>query len=71
MQCFASILLVLRSEGKEQEKAVEEFLEALKTLEEELKGKDFFGGESVGFLDLVAGWIPHWLPVFEEINHIT
>ncbi|RWR74773.1 Glutathione transferase GST 23 [Cinnamomum micranthum f. kanehirae] len=67
-KCFASIrTAVFRSEGKEQEKAVEEFLEALKTLEEELNGKEFFGGESVGFLDLVVGWITHWLPVFEEM----
>ncbi|KAJ8646357.1 hypothetical protein MRB53_008105 [Persea americana] len=66
-KCAAGIQTVFHSEGKEQEKAVEEFLEALKTLEEELKGKAFFGGESVGFLDLVVGWIPHWLPVFEEV----
>eukprot|EP00268_Persea_americana_P057735 TRINITY_DN6933_c0_g1_i2.p1 TRINITY_DN6933_c0_g1~~TRINITY_DN6933_c0_g1_i2.p1 ORF type:complete len:220 (-),score=38.38 TRINITY_DN6933_c0_g1_i2:434-1093(-) len=66
-KCFASIQTVFHSEGKEQEKAVEELLEALKTLEEQLKGKAFFGGESVGFLDLVVGWIPHWLPVFEEV----
>ncbi|XXG50617.1 hypothetical protein AAC387_Pa02g4591 [Persea americana] len=66
-KCVVSILLVFLSEGKEQEKAVEELLEALKILEEQLKGKEFFGGESVGFLDLVAGCIPHWLPVFEEV----
>ncbi|XXG50625.1 hypothetical protein AAC387_Pa02g4596 [Persea americana] len=67
-KCLRSIRAAFCSEGKEQEKAVEESLEALRNLEEELNGKEFFGGESVGFLDLVVGWIPHWLPVLEEVG---
>lgn len=39
----------------------------MKTPEEELKEKDFFGGGSVGFVDLVVGWIPYSLPVLEEV----
>ena len=68
IQCLRSIRAAFCSEGKEQEKAAEESLEALKNLEEELSGKEFFGGESGGFLDLVVGWIPHWLPVLEEVG---
>lgn len=44
-----------------------ESLEALKTMEEELRGREFFGGESLRFVDLVVGWTPHWVLVFEEV----
>ncbi|KAL5697777.1 glutathione transferase [Ranunculus cassubicifolius] len=53
--------------GEEQEKAVKESLETLKTLEEHgLGDKKFFGGESIGIVDLSFGWIAHWLGIMEE-----
>ena len=61
---------VFSSEGEEYKKAVEEAREVLKILEEELKGKEFFGGVCAGFVDLVLGWIPHWLPVMEEMSGV-
>ncbi|XP_058079277.1 glutathione transferase GST 23-like isoform X2 [Magnolia sinica] len=67
-KCFSSIRTALFSRGKEQEQAIESILEALKTLDAELEGKKFFGGETIGFVDIVAGWIPHWLPVLEEVS---
>ncbi|CAN8315266.1 unnamed protein product [Cochlearia groenlandica] len=39
----------------EREKVAEQTRELITYLEKELVGKDFFGGETVGFLDLVAG----------------
>ncbi|XP_059462525.1 glutathione S-transferase U8-like [Corylus avellana] len=49
-----------------REKAVEEASELLKFIEEELKEKRFFGGESIGLVDIIANVIGFWLGVFEE-----
>ncbi|XP_059428668.1 probable glutathione S-transferase [Corylus avellana] len=49
-----------------REKAVEEASELLKFMEEELKGKRFFGGKSIGLVDIIANIIGFWLGVFEE-----
>ncbi|KAJ8646351.1 hypothetical protein MRB53_008099 [Persea americana] len=62
-ECGFNIKTAFYSKGGEREKAVKSALEAMKTLEEELKGKEFFGGERVGFLDLAVGLITYWLPV--------
>jgi glutathione S-transferase len=43
-------------------------IEALEKIEEEIKGKKFFGGDSIGYLDLVIGWVSYWLPVWEEVG---
>ncbi|KAK3406898.1 hypothetical protein EUGRSUZ_K03021 [Eucalyptus grandis] len=52
-----------------KEKAHEEACELLSTLEGELKGKKFFGGETVGFVDIVASFISHWVgPVQEAVG---
>ena len=42
-------------------------LENLKFLEEELKGKKFFGGETIGFVDLALGWLGNLISILEEI----
>ncbi|GMH28969.1 hypothetical protein Nepgr_030812 [Nepenthes gracilis] len=49
------------SEGKK-----EEAIENLKLLEKELEGKKFFGGEKIGFVDIVANFIAYWVPLIEE-----
>ncbi|XP_077242166.1 putative glutathione S-transferase [Tasmannia lanceolata] len=59
------------SQGEEREKALELTWEALKTLDEEIKGKKFFGGENIGLVDLVAGVIAYWFPVFDEIADLN
>ncbi|XVF56704.1 hypothetical protein PTKIN_Ptkin06aG0141800 [Pterospermum kingtungense] len=53
--------------GEDQAKATESAVEALQKLEEEIRGKKLFGGEEIGFLDIAAGWMAHWLPVIGEI----
>uniref|UniRef100_A0A6N2L8T7 glutathione transferase n=1 Tax=Salix viminalis TaxID=40686 RepID=A0A6N2L8T7_SALVM len=58
---------VLLKEGKEQEKGVSATLEYLKYLEEEIRGKKFFGGETIGLADLALGWLTYYLDIFEEI----
>ncbi|XP_010923032.1 probable glutathione S-transferase [Elaeis guineensis] len=64
---YESVKRAFFTEGEEQKAAVESAVEALKPLEQELKGKKFFCGEEIGFVDLVAGWIAHWLEVVEEV----
>nr|GMD59465.1 probable glutathione S-transferase [Ipomoea batatas] len=57
--------------GKEQEEGVVEALDNLKLIEEQLSGKKFFGGDNIGFLDIVLGWLANLPSVFEEnfYNH--
>ncbi|KAH9706651.1 glutathione S-transferase C-terminal domain containing protein expressed [Citrus sinensis] len=58
---------VFIKQGKEREEAFDQVFENLKFLEEELKGKKFFGGEKIGFADLALGWIAERVCVLEEI----
>ncbi|XP_022746560.1 probable glutathione S-transferase [Durio zibethinus] len=62
-----SISGIFTKEGKEREEAVAASLENLKFVEEELKGKKFFGGEKIGLADLVFGWLANLICVFEEV----
>ncbi|PKI77801.1 probable glutathione S-transferase [Punica granatum] len=57
-----------KAEGEEKEKAIEVALKSLALVEEHIMGKKFFGGEQIGYLDLVAGWLPLWLGVMEEVG---
>ncbi|XWS28771.1 hypothetical protein CRYUN_Cryun25bG0099800 [Craigia yunnanensis] len=50
------------AEGKEREQAVEECYQQLKMLDNELKGKSFFGGDTIGYLDIAALVIAFWPP---------
>ncbi|KAK4479312.1 hypothetical protein RD792_014823 [Penstemon davidsonii] len=56
----------MRSQG--EEKAINSAQEALGFLENLIKGKKFFGGEKIGYLDLVVGWIALWLKAMEEVG---
>ncbi|XP_022729314.1 glutathione S-transferase U7-like [Durio zibethinus] len=52
--------------GKEQEQAIEEITEQLKQLENELQGKEFFSGHSIGYLDIVANVLVSWFGNVQE-----
>lgn len=60
----------IRSTGEEQEQATKDTEEALKTLENELKGKKFFGGETIGLADIIANFVGLWLGVLEEVCEV-
>ncbi|KAK1354653.1 Glutathione transferase [Heracleum sosnowskyi] len=53
------------SKGEEQD-AIVEIGELLSTLENELEDKKFFGGESIGLVDIAANLIALWLDVVQE-----
>lgn len=65
-KCRPALWKSYTSVGPEREKALEEAQELLSTLEGELKGKKFFGGETVGFLDIVANFVGYWAGVLQE-----
>ncbi|CAN1282542.1 Probable glutathione S-transferase [Linum perenne] len=53
---------------KEREDALEEFSQQITFLEGELKGKEYFGGERIGFVDIAAFFILHWIDVMQEVT---
>ncbi|KAH6806908.1 glutathione S-transferase TAU 8 [Perilla frutescens var. frutescens] len=55
------------SVGEEREKLKEEAIDGLKFLEEEIKGKKFFGGDNVGLVDFVADFFAHWFLILQEL----
>ncbi|XP_050244341.1 glutathione S-transferase U8-like [Quercus robur] len=67
-KCLSPIFKACWGEEKEHEKALEEASELLQFLENELKEKRYFGGETVGLLDIAANIIGYWLGVFEEAS---
>ncbi|XP_074340239.1 putative glutathione S-transferase [Apium graveolens] len=68
-KCIAAMRRIRRgSEG--QEKAIEELTEHLKELENELKGKKFFGGDEIGLVDITANVLALWLGVLLELMGI-
>lgn len=58
------------SHGKDQEEAKEKTLENLKLIEEHLKGKKFFGGETFGFLDIVFGWLACYPDIMKKASNL-
>ncbi|KAK6289275.1 hypothetical protein POUND7_000816, partial [Theobroma cacao] len=58
---------VLYLEGDQLKKEIEQVSDAMAVLEGMLKGKKFFGGEMVGFLDIAFGWTTVWLEAIEEV----
>ncbi|KAK4773059.1 hypothetical protein SAY87_028078 [Trapa incisa] len=65
-KCLPSAWKAACSEGEEREKFTEEVHGHLKMLEEQLRGKRFFGGDAVGFLDICASFVAYWILVKQE-----
>lgn len=68
LQILYAAFKAMCSDGDEKENAVKLIKEAMEKIEEEIKGKKFFGGENIGYLDIALGWISHWLPIWEEVG---
>lgn len=69
-KCVPAVMATFTSQGEEQEKHAKEAQENLKTLESGLEGKPFFGGETIGFVDISAAWIGIWAKITGEIVSI-
>ncbi|KAL9274456.1 putative glutathione S-transferase [Drosera capensis] len=67
-KCYPAVrkYLTLGSET-EVESARAEAQEGLQFLENELKGKKYFGGETIGMVDVVAVGVAFWQQTLEEI----
>ncbi|KAM0873940.1 hypothetical protein ACQ4PT_037743 [Festuca glaucescens] len=61
-------LWAAEGEGKEAAAREAKAKANLALLEGQLGGKRFFGGDRVGFLDLVTSGFAHWLGVYEEMG---
>lgn len=70
-QCVPEIMGAFSKTGEDQKKAEKEAQQNLKILETGLEGKRFFGGETIGFVDIVAGWIGVWARLVEEIAGVN
>ncbi|XVF30563.1 hypothetical protein REPUB_Repub16aG0068900 [Reevesia pubescens] len=58
---------VLYVEKEQLKMEIKQVSDAMELLEGMLKGKKFFGGETIGFLDIAFGWIAIWLGAIEEV----
>lgn len=70
MQCILSAWAACRAQEHEKENAVESAQESLGIIDKLIEGKKFFGGETIGFLDLGVGSLPNWLKFLEELGGI-
>ncbi|KAM7486091.1 hypothetical protein LguiA_002100 [Lonicera macranthoides] len=58
------------SKGREQGEAIEVAFMQLKDLEQQLQGKKFFGGNSIGLADITANFIAYWVGIIQELTGI-
>uniref|UniRef100_A0A7N1A7T7 Glutathione S-transferase n=1 Tax=Kalanchoe fedtschenkoi TaxID=63787 RepID=A0A7N1A7T7_KALFE len=59
---------IWRSRGEELEVAKKEFLEIVRTLENELGDKAYFGGESFGYVDILLIGLVSWFDAYERFG---
>ncbi|KAM0865100.1 hypothetical protein ACQ4PT_043500 [Festuca glaucescens] len=68
---FRESWIAMWADGEAQVASAREAKANLTLIEGQLpEGKRFFGGDSVGYLDIVFGGIAHWMEMFEEITGV-
>ncbi|KAJ0979123.1 hypothetical protein J5N97_014597 [Dioscorea zingiberensis] len=68
---FSAVWMSCWSEGEMQKNFMEQSKEYLGLLENELKGKKFFGGDTIGMVDIAANFIAFWAIVLQEVAGIS
>ncbi|BFG28855.1 putative glutathione S-transferase [Prunus yedoensis var. nudiflora] len=63
--------VVRTTKGEEQEAAKKEFLESIGLLEGELGDKPYFGGETLGFVDVALIPFYSWFYVYEKCGNFS
>ncbi|XP_057863859.2 glutathione S-transferase U19 [Cryptomeria japonica] len=66
--CYSGGRRILLGKGEEQEEGKREYIEGLVILEETLKGRDYFGGNTFGMVDIV--FVPQicWFHSYEILG---
>jgi glutathione S-transferase len=59
------------AEGEAQKTLVEEVKQKLALLEVQLKGERFFGGHTIGYVDVAASVLGPWLSMVEEVTGVV
>ncbi|XP_073134956.1 probable glutathione S-transferase [Henckelia pumila] len=68
--CMPAFWKACLSSGEEQVKGREETERVLKFLDSQLQGKKFFGGDSIGLVDIAATFVAYWLVIVTELMGI-
>lgn len=68
LQCIFGVWGAYRAEEEEKERTIEDAHGLLAIVETQIHGKPSFNGQHIGYLDLVVGWMTHWLSFMEEIG---
>ncbi|XP_021718767.1 probable glutathione S-transferase [Chenopodium quinoa] len=58
----------MSNDGEQSTKAIKELDDLLTILENEIKGKKFFGGNNIGFVDIVASVVVIWIPCWQAVT---
>ncbi|MCD7465998.1 hypothetical protein HAX54_002307 [Datura stramonium] len=69
-KCFPEIQKLCFGSKQEKEKARDELPKLLKILDNEVKDKKFFGGDTVGFVDIVSIPITYWRGAMQEAANV-
>ena len=71
MQVYELGKKIRATKGEEQVAAKKEYIESLKLLEGELGDKPYFGGENLGYLDVVLVPFYSWFYAYEKCGNFS
>ncbi|XP_073142768.1 probable glutathione S-transferase [Henckelia pumila] len=66
-KCVTTLWKACWIPGEEHVKDKEEAEDCLKLIDNELKGKKFFGGDNIGLADIAANFIAFWFVIIGEV----
>lgn len=71
MQVYSIGKKVWTGKGKKQEEWKKQFINCLKTLEDELGEKAYFGGKDFGFVDVVLVPFTSWFYTYDTFGNLS